>query len=33
MGYGTTRCLIVDSPVDPDVEYPEPDTGPDDPPE
>ena len=33
MGYGTTRCLIVDSPVDPDVEYPEPDTGPDDPPD
>jgi uncharacterized protein (TIGR00369 family) len=33
MGYGTTRCLIVDSPVDPDVEYPELDTGPDDPPD
>jgi uncharacterized protein (TIGR00369 family) len=33
MGYGTTRCLIVDAPVDPDVEYPEPDTGPDDPPD
>jgi uncharacterized protein (TIGR00369 family) len=33
MGYGTTRCLIVDLPVDSDVEYPEPDTGPDDPPD
>ena len=33
MGYGTTRCLIVDSPVDPSIEYPEPDTGPDDPPD
>ncbi len=33
MGYGTTRCLINDVPVDPDAEYPEPDTGPDDPPD
>lgn len=33
MGYGTTRCLIADAPVDPDVEYPEPDTGPDEPPD
>lgn len=31
MAYGTTRCLIVDAPVDMDTEYPEPDTGPDDP--
>lgn len=33
MGYGTTRCLIVDVPVDPDIEFPEPDTGPEDPPD
>lgn len=33
MGYGTTRCLINDVPVDPDAEYPDPDTGPDDPPD
>ncbi|MFW6092109.1 MAG: PaaI family thioesterase [Actinomycetota bacterium] len=33
MGYGTTRCLINDVPVDPDAEYPEPETGPDDPPD
>lgn len=29
MGHGTTRCLIMDLPVDPEAEYPEPDTGPD----
>ncbi len=33
MGYGTTRCLVVDAPVDPDGEYPVPDTGPHDPPD
>lgn len=33
MGYGTTRCLIMDMPVDPDADYPEPDTGPEDPPD
>ena len=33
MGYGTTRCLIVDIPVDADADYPEPDTGPTDPPD
>lgn len=33
MGYGTTRCLVIDAPVDLDAEYPEPDTGPDDPPD
>jgi uncharacterized protein (TIGR00369 family) len=33
MGYGTTRCLILDVPVDPDADFPEPDTGPDDPPD
>ncbi|HEX6946142.1 MAG TPA: PaaI family thioesterase [Acidimicrobiia bacterium] len=31
MAYGTTRCLIVDAPVDLAAEYPEPDTGPDEP--
>lgn len=30
MGHGTTRCLIMDVPVDPHHDYPEPDTGPDD---
>jgi uncharacterized protein (TIGR00369 family) len=29
MGHGTTRCLIIDVPIDPDEEYPEPDLGPD----
>jgi uncharacterized protein (TIGR00369 family) len=33
LGFGSTRCLIGDVPVDPDAEYPEPDTGPDDPPD
>jgi uncharacterized protein (TIGR00369 family) len=33
LGYGSTRCLILDVPVDPDAELPEPDTGPDDPPD
>ena len=33
IGYGTTRCLVVDTPVDPDAEYAKPDTGPDDPPD
>lgn len=33
MGYGTTRCLINDVPVDPDADYPEPGTGPDEPPD
>jgi uncharacterized protein (TIGR00369 family) len=33
MGYGTTRCLVVDTPIDVEVEYPEPDTGPTDPPD
>ena len=33
MGYGTTRCLILDAPVDPDANFPVPDTGPDDPPD
>jgi uncharacterized protein (TIGR00369 family) len=33
MGYGTTRCLIVDVPVDPDADYPAPDLGPADPPD
>ena len=33
MAYGTTRCVIVKLPVDPDGEYPEPDTGPTDPPD
>lgn len=33
MGYGTTRCLIVDMPVDPEAEFPDPDTGPEDPPD
>jgi uncharacterized protein (TIGR00369 family) len=31
MAYGTTRCLIVDAPIDLNAEYPEPDTGPDEP--
>ena len=33
LAFGSTRCLIVDVPVDPDAEYPAPDTGPDDPPD
>ena len=33
LAFGSTRCLISDVPVDPDAEYPEPDTGPDDPPD
>jgi uncharacterized protein (TIGR00369 family) len=33
MAYGTTRCLVVDAPVDLEAEYPEPDTGPTDPPD
>lgn len=33
MGHGTTRCLIMDIPVDPDADYPEPDSGPDDDPD
>jgi uncharacterized protein (TIGR00369 family) len=33
MAYGTTRCLINDVPVDLDAYYPEPDTGPDTPPD
>jgi uncharacterized protein (TIGR00369 family) len=33
LGYGSTRCLILDVPVDPDAELPQPDTGPDDPPD
>src|SRR5918995_1843603 len=33
MGYGTTRCLILDVPVDPDANFPELDTGLDDPPD
>ncbi|HEY7564632.1 MAG TPA: PaaI family thioesterase [Acidimicrobiia bacterium] len=33
MGYGTTRCLIVDVPVDQKADLPEPDLGPDDPPD
>jgi uncharacterized protein (TIGR00369 family) len=33
MGYGTTRCLINDVPIDLDAEYSEPDLGPDDPPD
>lgn len=31
MAYGTTRCLIVDTPFDLNAEYPEPETGPDEP--
>lgn len=31
MAYGTTRCLILDAPIDLNAEYPEPDTGPDEP--
>jgi uncharacterized protein (TIGR00369 family) len=31
MAFGTTRCLIVDAPIDLNAEYPEPDTGPDEP--
>ena len=31
--FGSTRCLIADVPVDPNKEYPEPDTGPGDPPD
>lgn len=33
MGQGSTRCLIVDMPVDPDLEFPEPDLGPSDTPD
>jgi uncharacterized protein (TIGR00369 family) len=33
LGVGSTRCLIVDVPVDLDADYPPPDTGPDDPPD
>lgn len=33
MGHGTTRCLLIDTPVDIEAEYPEPDTGPLDPPD
>lgn len=33
LGFGSTRCMIVDVPVDPTAEVPEPDTGPDDPPD
>jgi uncharacterized protein (TIGR00369 family) len=33
LGFGSTRCLIVDVPVDPDADLPAPDTGPDDPPD
>lgn len=33
MGYGTTRCLISDVPVDLEADYPEPGTGPDEPPD
>ncbi len=31
MAHGTTRCLVVDAPVDMEAEYPVPDTGPSDP--
>ncbi len=31
MAYGTTRCLVVDAPIDMEAEYPEPDTGPNEP--
>lgn len=33
MGYGTTRCLINDVPVDLEADYPPPDTGPESPPD
>jgi uncharacterized protein (TIGR00369 family) len=33
MGFGTSRCLVVDAPVDPDEQYPAPETGPSDPPD
>ncbi|MDX1468980.1 MAG: PaaI family thioesterase [Acidimicrobiia bacterium] len=33
MGQGSTRCLIVDVPVDPGAEFPEPDLGPSDSPD
>ncbi len=33
LGFGSTRCLITDVPVDPHANYPEPDTGADDPPD
>lgn len=33
MGQGSTRCLIVDMPVDPGIEFPEPDLGPSDSPD
>ncbi len=33
LAHGTTKCLITDVPVDLDVDYPPPDTGPDDPPD
>ena len=33
MAHGTTKCLVLDVPVDPDAHYPAPDTGPDDPPD
>lgn len=33
MGYGTTRCLIIDVPVDLEAQYPVPDTGSEDPPD
>lgn len=31
LAFGSTRCLILDVPVDPAMEYPTPDTGPEDP--
>lgn len=33
MGYGTSRCLIIDAPVDIEAVYPVPETGPSDPPD
>lgn len=33
LAYGTTRCLINVAPVEPGADYPEPDTGPDEPPD
>ncbi len=33
LAWGSTKCLIIDVPVDPDIELPEPDTGPVDPPD
>ena len=33
LAFGSTRCLITDLPVDPEAEYPPPDTGPEDTPD